>query len=317
MMPAQIQQKIFFGYAKAASKLGAYFSLYRSSAPIDPIQDSNLIGTVQMSQSINWEYNKANAYGNSVFNACLDAQASSSPLNCRVGDYLVPTIGDDVQYFASSIVIANGGSGYSIGDIIILNGGSYVQPVMLVIIAVTSGAITSVNISQQGTYNFPLPTNPLFQYYTSGAGINAAFTVTWSGLSGIDNNNTYFVQSLQFDLPPKVVECNETISIIRPSQATGGGNLGYVGYTKTSAETIMSGMPCSMLLQGAGGQADTKLPTDTRVANWIINLPNLGNVFIRNNDIIIDSDNQEFAIYENEDTDLGWRLRAVQIVNYR
>jgi len=231
MNPSQIQQKILYGYAKAGIKLGAYFSLYRSSTPINPIASGNLIGNIRMSPSVNWEYNKANTYGNNQFNACIDARRSNSPFSARVGDFLIPAVDPD------------------------------------------------------------------------------------SGVIELDNR--FFVQSLQFDLPPRVVECNETISIVRPTQTTGVGNLGYVGYTKASSITIVSGMPCAFLLQSSGGQADTKLPTDTRVANWTIYLPNLGNVFIRNNDIIIDSDNQEFAIYENENTDLGWRLRAVQIVNYR
>jgi hypothetical protein len=317
MTPYLIQQKIFFGYAKAASKLGAFFSLYRPASAITPIQSSSLIGTVQMSQSINWEYDKANAFGNSVFNACLDAQASSSPLNCRVGDYLVPTIGTDVQYHASAVGIAAGGSGYHLGDIIVVGDGSFGLQIILTVTAVSGSIITSVSIANQGLYNSPLPSNPLTQYYSTGAGLNATFNITWSPNSGIDNNNTYYVQSLQFDLPPKVIECNETISIIRPSQATGIGNLGYVSYTKSSSITIATAVPCSFLLQGAGGQSDTKLPTDTRVANWIIYLPTLPGMFIRNNDIIIDSANQEFAIYENEDTELGWRLRAVQIINFR
>lgn len=318
MTPYGIQQKIFFGYAKAALYLGAYFNLYRATSPINPIQPANLIGMVQMSQSVNWNYDKANAYGNSVFNACLDAQTSSGNLAARVGDYLVPTTGPDVDYYASAVTVDSGGSGYNVNDIIILDGGTFAQYVILTVSSIsTGGVITGATITQQGYYSSPLPSNPLSQYYTSGSGINAEFNITWTGFSSIDNNNTYFVQSLQFDLPPKVVECNETISIIRPSQTTGGGNLGYVGYQKNTATTIASGLPCSFLLQGAGGQSPTKLPTDTREANWIIYIPNLGGIFIRNNDIIIDSDNQEFAIYENEDTELGWRLKAIQIINYR
>ena len=138
---------------------------------------------------------------------------------------------------------------------------------------------------------------------------------TWTGISGIDNDHTYFVQSLQFDLPPTVVQCNNVVSILRPVQPTGAGDLGYVGYTAATAELIMSDMPCSTLLESGGKQAATDLPTDTNEPNWIVLLPNLGNVNVLIGDIITDQTNQDYVIYNNELTDLGWRIRASQVIN--
>lgn len=231
MKPAQIQQKIFYGYAKAAIKLGAYFLHYRATTPINPIQSGNLIGNLRMSQSVSWDYMKASSYGNSIFNACIDAQRKNSPLSARVGDYLIPSVDPD--------------SGF------------------------------------------------------------------------IENDSIYFIQSLQFDLPPKVVECNKTISIIRPSQTTGAGYVGYVGYTEGTSQTIMTNMPASVLIEGLGSQAQTKLPTDTREPSWIILIPNLGNIMVRIDDIITDEKNQQYVIDDNELTELGWRIRAIQVVNSR
>lgn len=226
MTPEQIQQKIFFGYAKAAYKLGASFNLYRSTVPLDPIDPDNLIGVVQMTTSVSWDYMKASKYGNSVFNACLDAQSSSAPLNCTVGDYLVP-------------------------------------------------------------------------------------------FDGSEDQRTYFVQSLQFDLPPQVVQCNRTIGVIRPSQDTGAGFIGYAGYTPSESETVMTGMPASVLKEGRGESAPSKLPTDGRQPTWTIYLPNLGGVILRVGDIVIDELEQNYQIYSNELSDLGWRLSATQVLNTR
>ncbi len=231
MKPAAINQKILYGYAKAASKLGAYFSLYRSITPVNPIQVSNLIGNIRMSPSVNWEYSKANTYGNSQFNACIDAQRSNSPLSARVGDFLIPAADPDSEI--------------------------------------------------------------------------------------IEIADRFYVQSLQFDLPPRVVQCNSTISIIRPSQTTGAGNVGYVGYTPGTSTAVVTAMPASVLVESRGDRAETKLPTDTKQPMRIILIPNLGNVQIRVGDIVTDEKNQNFVIFNNELTDLGWRLRASQIVNYK
>lgn len=319
MTPSGINQKILFGYAKAAEKLGAYFSLYRSAIPIDPIQDANFITITQMSASVSWDYMKASSYGNAVYNACLDAQAANAPNSCIVGDYLVPTVGSDAQYSIVSIDIVNPGQNYNIGDRIILNSGRCSSSTISLVVTNTNlGMITEIEIIQSGIYSAPLPSNPISQYYTSGAGINATFNITWSLVgSGIDDDNIYYVQSLQFDLPPRVVQCNKNISIIRPSQVTGSGYVGYVGYTEDTSEPVVTNMPASVLIQGGGNEAKTNLPTDTKQPALSILIPNLGNVMIRIDDIVVDEKNQQYVIDDNELTDLGWRIRAIQVVNSR
>lgn len=127
--------------------------------------------------------------------------------------------------------------------------------------------------------------------------------------------STYFIQSLQIDLPPQAIQCNRTINIIRPAQATGVGNVGYVGYTQTSSTIIMTAMPASVVIQGSESNAKTKLPTDTKNPAWLVFLPNIGDVQIKIGDIIIDNFNQNYVIKNNELTELGWRLRAEQVVN--
>lgn len=228
MTPDQIQQKIFYGYAKAAYKLGASFNVYRSSTPINPIVEPNLIGTIQMSASVEWKYMTASKYGNSSFNACIDAQRSSAPVNAQVGDYLIPTEGID---------------GF------------------------------------------------------------------------ISDNHIYYVQSLQFDLPPRVVQCDRSIEIIRPAETVGPGFTGYSGYLPGTSTIIMQGMPTSILKMGKSGGAPSKLPTDTSEPVWEMLLPNLGDSNVRIGDIVIDDLEQNYVVTHNELTELGWRLNAIQVVN--
>lgn len=85
----QINQKIRYGYAKAASKLGSDFVLYRSAVPINPIQDGNIIGTVKVAPSQDWTWMKGNRPGNAIWYLCVDGQEASEPLSAQEGDYLV------------------------------------------------------------------------------------------------------------------------------------------------------------------------------------------------------------------------------------
>jgi hypothetical protein len=94
----QINQKIRFGYAKAAQKLGQPFDLYRSATPMTPIQDANFIGTLPMVASQDWTWMKANRPGNLTWYVCVDGQDSSDPLSAQEGDYL---IGDMTFYVLS------------------------------------------------------------------------------------------------------------------------------------------------------------------------------------------------------------------------
>lgn len=226
----KIQQKIYYGYAKAASKLGANFALYRSATPLTPISNTNLIGNLLASTNVDWTYMKANKYGNAVWQILIDAQRKNQPLSARVGDYIV-----------------------GIPDI----------------------------------------------------------------HGNIDDNSTYFIMAEQFLMTILAVKCNHILSIIRPSQSTGAGYQGYVGYTASTSETIMTAMPASVLNAGRSTNAPTKLPTDTSEPVFTVLLPNLGNVDVRVDDIMIDELGEEYVVMQNELTELGWRMAAKQVVNSR
>jgi len=84
-----IDQKIRFGYAKAAKKLGADFSLYRATNAIDPIVPGNLQGIVKCAFTVAWDWMRANRPGNSIWYLLTDGQESSGILNVREMDFLV------------------------------------------------------------------------------------------------------------------------------------------------------------------------------------------------------------------------------------
>lgn len=77
----------------------------------------------------------------------------------------------------SSVVIASGGSGYIVNDIIGLANG-----VLLKVLAVSSGVITSVSINFSGSLSYAASltfTNPATQASTTGSGSGAAFNISW------------------------------------------------------------------------------------------------------------------------------------------
>jgi hypothetical protein len=84
-----VDQKIRFGYYKAAQKLGKDFSLYRASNPISPIDPLNLQGVVKCAFTISWDWMKANRPGNAIWYLLTDGQESSGILNVRECDFLV------------------------------------------------------------------------------------------------------------------------------------------------------------------------------------------------------------------------------------
>lgn len=103
-----IQQKIYYGYAKAASKLGATYNLYRATTPLNPIASGNLIGSILASTNVSWTYMRANKYPNALWQILIDAQRSSAPLNAQVFDYIVGVnntydyVSDNNTYFILS-----------------------------------------------------------------------------------------------------------------------------------------------------------------------------------------------------------------------
>ena len=89
------------------------------------------------------------------------------------------------SFVLTTLTVQNGGSGYSVGDIIVTAGGTFTSPVTLKVTTVSSGAVTGVTITNNGKYTVT-PTT-FTQAYSSGSGTGATF------------NNLSFVADI---LPP-------------------------------------------------------------------------------------------------------------------
>jgi lysophospholipase L1-like esterase len=83
------------------------------------------------------------------------------------------------SYAAAVTSITAGGTGYAAGDEITLAGGTSSTPVVLRVLAVSSGAITAATVKTPGTYT-ATPASPVAQASTTGAGTGATFNIAWA-----------------------------------------------------------------------------------------------------------------------------------------
>jgi len=81
---------------------------------------------------------------------------------------------------AVTTVLANGGSGYAIGDTITFTGGTFTTPITLTVATLSGTAVATWTVFSAGTYTV-LPTNPI-STTTSGSGTGATFNVTSWGV---------------------------------------------------------------------------------------------------------------------------------------
>lgn len=80
------------------------------------------------------------------------------------------------NYVATKVAVAGGGTGYTVGDVLTVQGGIFSTPVELTVNTVAAGVITAVSVSNAGNYT-EAPTSPVS--VTGGTGSGATFTVTF------------------------------------------------------------------------------------------------------------------------------------------
>jgi len=94
---------------------------------------------------------------------------------------------------AASAVVAVGGTGYAVNDIVTLTGGTFTTAAQFRVTAVTGGVVDTVSVEVAGDYT-AVPANPAA---TTGAGDNAlTLTVTWNGVTALVENDLVFSKGL-------------------------------------------------------------------------------------------------------------------------
>jgi hypothetical protein len=80
---------------------------------------------------------------------------------------------------ATSATVQSGGSGYSVGDNIPLTGGTAINQTVLKVATLSGSAVATVTVAYPGNYTV-VPSNPVSQGSTDGAGTGATFNVTFA-----------------------------------------------------------------------------------------------------------------------------------------
>lgn len=92
-----------------------------------------------------------------------------------------------VGFVGSVAVIAVGGSGYVVGELITLTGGTVLRNTILQVATLSGSAVATVTIADVGLYS-TVPPNAVAQGSTSGVGTGATFTMTWIAGNFIGDN---------------------------------------------------------------------------------------------------------------------------------
>jgi hypothetical protein len=102
------------------------------------------------------------------------------------GDFYVGRVTPSEGFYLSGVRISSGGTGYNVGDTLVFSTpvplSTFSSPVTLTVLSVSSGAITSVAITDPGRYSpgeGTLPVNPVSPTSATGSNLSASFTLTW------------------------------------------------------------------------------------------------------------------------------------------
>lgn len=137
-------------------------------------------------------------------------------------------------------------------------------------------------------------------------------TLTRVGDYLVGSQGTFFIAAMQLTLPILMVECNRTLTVLRPQQQTGVGGVGYGGNTSVGESVLMQGWPASVLQGTKGERTEAMLPGDVRSPWWITLMPAYSGVVLRSDDIMTDELNRRYVISSAELTGAGWRLTCMQ-----
>jgi hypothetical protein len=125
------------------------------------------------------------------------------------------------------------------------------------------------------------------------------------------DGSAFFVAGMQPLLPIWAVECNRTISVLRPGSNSGIGAQPYGGDVVAAETPLMTGWPASVLTKSRGEQGDVRLPGDVKLPWNEVLLP-YGGVQIEFADVLTDENGVRYKVSSTERTDAGWRMLAAQ-----
>lgn len=100
------------------------------------------------------------------------------PSNTAYAYHKVSFGADALTYMVESATVTAGGTGYAVGDIVTLSGGTFTAAAQIFVSAVSSGVVTGVIPLVAGNYS-AVPASPVGQDTTTGSGTGLTITPVW------------------------------------------------------------------------------------------------------------------------------------------
>ena len=143
---------------------------------------------VHSRQGISWEIDHLTiSYQGDNNTGINQAGSGSGSVNCNIHDNTIRPGGTKAALWVAGAVVADGGSGYAVGDTITLGGapgtpgrGVFRFPTVLQVATLAPGttAVGTVDVLAQGSYSVE-STGAVPQSASSGSGAGATFNITW------------------------------------------------------------------------------------------------------------------------------------------
>jgi len=177
-----------------------------------------------------------------------------------------PTTAGGVQATASAamfiqtVSIVNGGTGYAVGNVLTVVGGTVITAATLTVSSVSAGVITGVTVTTGGTSYTVLPSNPVS--VTGGAGSGATFNVTSWAVSAtitITNAGSGYIEQ-------------PTITF------SGGGGSGAAAYASVGSNPIVKSIFSTMSFSASAGEVLRLSDNGGTSANYLVALSGITGV---------------------------------------
>lgn len=126
----------------------------------------------------------------------------------------------------------------------------------------------------------------------------------------VGTEDTFFIAGMQHINPILCVSCNRVLNVLRPTQPTGVGAVGYGGDIAATEVPLLQGWPASILQGTKGEKNPAGIPSDERLPWWQILFPSFSGVVLLTSDVITDDIGHRYTISSAELSDLGWRITA-------
>jgi hypothetical protein len=106
--------------------------------------------------------------------------------------------------------------------------------------------------------------------------------------------------------PVLCVRANRVIDVVRPVHAAGPGLAPYGG--GAAPEPVLRAWPVSMVRGGGAGLGEAALPEAVPGGGWLVLLPAVAGVVLREGDLVRDDLGRSGVIAQAELSEPGWRL---------